>query len=299
MKGDDMTAPAELRGIDFRPSRELFPFRSRWLDSSVGRIHYIDEGEGAAILFLHGNPTWSFLYRHIVWSLRDRFRCIALDYPGFGLSDRPPGYGYTPAEHARIVGELIDHLGLEHLLVMGQDWGGPIGLAVALEAPERITGFVLGNTWFWPLTRTSDKLFAHLFSSPVGQWTILRRNVFVERFLPRLMARKLSSQEMEHYRAVQPTPDARVGIAGFPRQLLGARPWLTRLAEEVPNALGSKPTLLVWGMEDKLTFRPSVFLPPMQAAFPDHELVQLPGAKHYIQEDAPQDIAEAILKRFG
>jgi haloalkane dehalogenase len=71
------------------------------------------------------------------------------------------------------------------------------------------------------------------------------------------------------------------------------------LAEEVPKALGSKPTLLVWGMQDKLTFRPSVFLPPMQAAFPDHELVGLPRAKHYIQEDGPQEIAEAILKRFG
>jgi haloalkane dehalogenase len=216
-------------GIDFRPSRDLFPFRSRWLNSSAGRVHYIDEGQGPAMLFLHGNPTWSFLYRHIVSSLRDRFRCIALDYPGFGLSARPPGYGYTAAEHARIVGELVDHLGLEDFLLMGQDWGGPIALAVALDAPGRVTGFVLGNTWFWPLTRTSDKLFAHLFSSPVGQWAILRRNIFVERFLPRLMARKLSSQEMEHYRAVQPTPGARVGIAGVPP----ATPWRPAVASQI------------------------------------------------------------------
>jgi len=286
-------------GIDFRPSPDLFPFRSRWFESSAGRVHYIDEGRGPAILFLHGNPSWSFLYRHLVSSLRDRFRCIALDYPGFGLSDRPPVYSYTPSEHARIVGELVDHLGLEDLLLMGQDWGGPIAMAVALDAPERVTGFVLGNTWFWPLTRPSDKLFARLFSSPVGQWTILRRNVFVEWFLPRLMARRLSSEEMEHYRAVQATPEARVGIARFPRQLFGARQWLARLADEVPRALGSKPTLLVWGMRDRATFRPSVFLPPMQAAFPDHELLELPHAKHYIQEDAPEEISEAILKRFG
>lgn len=293
------SAQAQDGRVDFRPSLELFPFRPRWFESSAGRVHYIDEGQGPAILFLHGNPTWSFLYRHIVSSLRDRFRCIAVDYPGFGLSDRPPGYGYTAAEHARVVGELVDQLGLKDLLLMGQDWGGPIAIAVALEAPERVAGFVLGNTWFWPLTRPSDKLFAGLFSSPVGQWAILKRNVFVERFLPRLMARELSSEEMDHYRAVQPTPGARVGIAGFPRQLLDARAWLARLAEEVPKALGSKPTLLVWGMQDKATFRPSVFLPPIQVAFPDHELVELPRAKHYIQEDAPQEIAEAILKRFG
>jgi haloalkane dehalogenase len=67
----------------------LYPFESRWFDSSAGRVHYIDEGSGPPILFCHGNPTWSFLYRHIVHQLRDRFRCVAADYLGFGLSERP------------------------------------------------------------------------------------------------------------------------------------------------------------------------------------------------------------------
>jgi len=75
--------------IDFTPDPALYPFESRWFDSSQGRIHYIDEGEGPPLLLCHGNPTWSFLYRNIVIGLRDRFRCIAPDYLGFGLSDRP------------------------------------------------------------------------------------------------------------------------------------------------------------------------------------------------------------------
>ena len=119
--------------IDFVPSQELYPFESQWFESSVGAVHYIDEGEWSAILFLHGNPMWSFLYRKIVRLLRDNFRCIAVDYPGFGLSVRPPGYGYMPQDHAVVVGELVRKLDLQDAIVMGQDWGGPIGLQVAVE----------------------------------------------------------------------------------------------------------------------------------------------------------------------
>jgi len=74
----------------------------------VGRVHYIDEGEGRPIVFCHGQPMWSFLYRNIVIGLRDQFRCVAMDYPGYGLSVRPEGYRYTPKEHAQVVGELVD-----------------------------------------------------------------------------------------------------------------------------------------------------------------------------------------------
>jgi haloalkane dehalogenase len=115
----------EMR-VEFTPSPQLFPFQSRWLESDDIRIHYVDEGSGPPILMCHGNPTWSFLYRNVIAGLRDRFRCIAVDYPGFGLSDRPDGYTYTPAEHASVVGRLVDQLGLEDFIVMGQDWGGPM-----------------------------------------------------------------------------------------------------------------------------------------------------------------------------
>ena len=107
-----MTAP-------FEPDRRLFPFESKWFQSSRGQVHYVDEGAGAPILFLHGNPTWSFLYRGIVIRLRKNFRCIAVDYPGFGLSPHPPGYGYTAAEHAEVVLELVKGLGLSNLTIMG------------------------------------------------------------------------------------------------------------------------------------------------------------------------------------
>jgi alpha/beta hydrolase fold len=101
---------------------------------------------GPTILFCHGNPRWSFLYRHIVLAHRDRFRCVAIDYLGFGLSDRPDDYDYTITEHAAVLGELVDGLALDDYVVMGQDWGGPIGTAVGVERADRVRGVVLGNT---------------------------------------------------------------------------------------------------------------------------------------------------------
>lgn len=129
--------------VDFTPDPQLYPFQSRWFDSSRGRVHYVDEGAGPPILLCHGNPTWSFLYRDIIVALRDRFRCVATDYLGFGLSERPAGFGYRIDEHARVVGEFVDHLGIGGYLTMGQDWGGPIGMAVAVERADRVRGVVL------------------------------------------------------------------------------------------------------------------------------------------------------------
>ncbi len=284
--------------IDFTPDPRLYPFESRWFDSSQGRIHYLDEGNGPPLLLCHGNPTWSFLYRNIVVALRDRFRCIAPDYLGFGLSDRPSGFGYKIDEHARVVGEFVDHLGLDGFLTMGQDWGGPISMAVAVERADRVRGVILGNTWFWPAEELTMKIFSRVMSSPPLQYAILHRNFFVERLVPAGTQHRPSAEVMEHYRAVQPTPDARKGVAEMPKQILAARPLLAGLAREVPAKLGAKPALLVWGMKD-FAFRPGPMIPRMCTAFPDHVLVELPNAKHFIQEDAPEQIVAAIAERFG
>jgi haloalkane dehalogenase len=284
--------------VEFTPDPQLYPFESRWFDSSRGRIHYIDEGAGPPILFWHGNPTWSFLYRDVIVALRDRFRCIAPDYLGFGLSERPAGFGYTIDEHARVMGEFVDHLGLDGYLTMGQDWGGPISMAVAVERADRVRGVVLGNTWFWPTDELTTKIFSRVMSSPPLQWAILKRNFFVERLIPAGTEFLPKEAVMDHYRQVQPNPAARVGVAEMPKQLLAARPLLERLSREVPATLGAKPALVIWGMRD-VAFKPGPSIPRMRATFPDHVVVELPTAKHFIQEDAPDRIAQAIIDRFG
>ncbi len=275
----------------FTPDRRLFPFESRWLESRVGRIHYIDEGVGPPILFLHGNPTWSFLYRGIVIRLKKKYRCVAIDYPGFGLSERPEDYDYTPAEHARVVRELVRALDLSGLTIMGQDWGGPIGMRVALDELPRLRALVMGNTWYWPLDTWQAKAFAYVMSMDPVQSRVLTRNWFVEKIMPMGVKHPLADEVMQHYREAQPTPKSRIGVAEFPRQLLAASDWLADLEEGVRESLGNVPMLLTWGIHD--------------FAFPRHYIerfrddfrlarVQRLDAKHYIQEDAPAEISSAI-----
>lgn len=287
-----------LMSVDFVPDPALYPFASHWFDSSRGRLHYVDEGTGPVIMLCHGNPTWSFLYREIIKGLRDQFRCIAPDYLGFGLSERPGAFGYRIEEHVDVVGELVDHLGLDGYLTMGQDWGGPISLAVNAARADRVRGIVLGNTWFWPTEDLSTKIFSRVMGSPPMQWAILQRNFFVERLLPAGTATSLSDAVLDHYRNAQPTAADRAGVARMPKEILQARPLFERLARDVPEKLGGKPALFVWGMKD-FAFRPGPNLPRMRAAFPDHVLVELPEAKHFIQEDEPGAISQAILARFG
>ena len=275
----------------FIPDPRLFPFTSKWFDSRVGKVHYIDEGIGDPILFLHGNPTWSFLYRGIVIRLKKKFRCIAVDYPGFGLSERPSVYDYTPAEHAGIVRDLVQHLDLQNLTVMGQDWGGPIGMRVALDELPRVRALVMGNTWFWPLDSWQGKAFAYVMSMAPMQSQILNRNFFVEQLLPMGVKHPLPDEVMYHYREAMPTPSSRIGAAEFPIQLTAASPWLATLENQVKDRLANVPLLLTWGLHDLLFARP--FMERFRETFRVVRVQRL-DAKHFIQEDAPKEIAEAI-----
>lgn len=287
------------RGIvDFQPSPELFPFESRWFSSSVGPVHYIDEGSGRPLVLMHGNPDWSFLYRKIVAGLRERFRCIAMDYPGFGLSVHPTDYGYTAAEHAAVCRELVEHLDLQDAVLMGQDWGGPIGLDIASRLPERFTGLLMANTWFWPADDLLSNAFSLLLSTPPLQALITRRNLFVTTLMKRTLRARLSEAEFDHYIHVVPTVQSRRGIAEFPRQIRAARPWMAELEQRVRSTLAGKPMVLVSGEKDPAFGRRSV-LDRWQATFPAARVIRLPEAGHYVQEDDPDAIIEALTEAFG
>ncbi|MDH3707198.1 MAG: alpha/beta fold hydrolase [Acidimicrobiia bacterium] len=282
--------------IDFTPDPTLYPFESRWFASSVGAVHYIDEGDGPTLLLLHGNPDWSFLYRKIVLGLRDHFRCVVPDYPGFGLSVHPEGYGYTPAEHAVVIGELVDGLDLTDMVVMGQDWGGPIGMDVASRRPDRIRGLVMGNTWFWPSDDTVTKVFSRTMGSALGEWAITRHNAFVKPLMKRSLRTKLTDKEFAHYTDVAPTPESRQGMAVFPREILGSHPWLGELEQRVPK-LADKPVALIFGRKDP-ALASDATIARWRQEFPDASLLELPDAGHYIQEDAPDEIVRVIRETF-
>jgi haloalkane dehalogenase len=271
---------------------ELFPFESKFAEIGGARVHYVDEGSGPPLLLLHGNPTWSFLYRDIIKGLRDRYRCIAPDYPGFGLSAAPAGYGFTPLEHAEIVEELVQELDLSGITMMVQDWGGPIGFSVATRNPDRFAAFVIGNTWAWPQSDRSTQLFSRFMGGRVGGYLILHRNVFVERLIPSGVKRKkLSPEVMNAYRGPFAAVESRRPVHVFPREILASRPFLAQVERGLP-ALADRPALIVWGDRDVAFREPA--MRRWEELFPNHRTVRLEGAAHYIQEEAADEIADAI-----
>jgi haloalkane dehalogenase len=272
--------------------QELYPFESRFASVAGARVHYVAEGSGPPLLLLHGNPTWSFLYRELIKGLSDRFRCIAPDYPGFGLSRPPLGYGFTPAEHAAVLEQFILELDLTGVTMMVQDWGGPIGFAVATRHAERFDAFVIGNTWAWPKSDPPTQLFSRLLGGPVGRRLIANRNLFVEQALPGATNRAaLSERVMDAYRGPFPTPGSRKPTWVFPREILRSRPFLAEIERRL-SELRDRRALLVWPTKD-VAFRERERR-RWEELFPDHHTVILEGAGHYIQEDAPEEIVAAI-----
>lgn len=270
----------------------LFPFDSRFVDVRGHEVHYVDEGEGPTLLFLHGNPTWSFLYRGVIERLRDTHRCVALDYPGFGLSR--PGWNYdgSPGSHADVVETFVLERDLREVALVAHDWGGPIGFAVAGRHPERFRGFVLGNTWAWPIG--SDRLvaaFSRVAGAAVARSLNRRTNAFVNLAIPLASSDRPDRDVMRHYRRPFTDAERRRFVARLPGDLVGAG----ELQQEAARALvmlSDRPALIVWGAQDPV-FRSRVRR-RFENAFPDHTTWVLEDASHYVYEDAPRDVAAAI-----
>ncbi|MBV8863595.1 MAG: alpha/beta fold hydrolase [Mycobacterium sp.] len=272
---------------------ELFPYQSRFLELGGNVVHYVDEGQGPVLLMLHGNPTWSFVYRDVIAALSKSFRCIALDYPGFGLSTAAPGYKFHPADHARVVGEFVDSLDLRDITLVAQDWGGPIGLSAALQRRDRFSGLVLGNTWAWPVNGDLHfEVFSRFMGGLIGRLLIRRFNFFVNVMIPAgHRRRRLTSAEMTHYRRALPTPQRRGASAVFPKDIIGATTFLADL-ERGLTSLADLPALIVWGDAD-VAFRAKERR-RWESLLPRHHTVVLAGAGHFVQSDASTDFADTI-----
>ncbi|MBD3367169.1 MAG: alpha/beta fold hydrolase [Candidatus Eisenbacteria bacterium] len=257
-------------------------------------MHYVDEGRGPPILMVHGNPTWSFLYRHLIRRLAPNHRCVAPDHIGFGLSDKPVGWSYRPEEHARNLARFIEALELARFTIVVQDWGGPTGLSYALEHPERVAGLVILNTWMWPVDDdTYYRAFSGFVGGPVGRFLIRRFNFFVRVVMPEAYGdrRLLTKAIHEHYLTPLGTPVERTGSAVFPREIVGSTPWLRKLWQR-REALQGKRALIAWGMKD-IAFREKE-LQTWIEALPGAEVLRLESAGHYVQEEAPEELGEAI-----
>jgi haloalkane dehalogenase len=277
---------------------ELYPFADHWFDYQGAAIHYVDEGRGTPVLMLHGNPSWSFLYRDVIKSVKDACRAVAPDYPGFGFSEHPQGYRYTPREHAAAMEALIDHLQLKRFVLVVQDWGGPIGLSIATKRPDDITGLVILNTWAWP-SRGGMIFFSHLMGDALGRFLHRRFNFFAKKIVPASIARadRKTPEVLKAYTDPFPTPESRIGTWVFPREIRMNDGWLGQTENGLAK-LRDKPVEFVWAMKDP-AFGQEKFIARWQSYFPGAPVDRVADASHFIQEDAPDRVAAAVKRVLG
>lgn len=271
------------------------PFRRRMAEVLGHRIHLIDQGSGPAVLLVHGNPTWCYLWRRIV-PLLDGHRVIAPDLLGFGLSDKPRRTtAHTLDAHVRVITALVDALDMDFVAV-GQDWGGPIAAGVAQRLPGRVRGLVFGNTGVLPPRRPlQTKGFHRLSHAPVVSDALFRGLGFPLSVLHRAQGdpRSIGRVERRAYR--------------WPLRRLRDRAGPLALARMVPNAhdhpstavmdeIGAfvtgwrGPAALVWGTRDPILGRG---LRRHREALPQAAVFET-EAGHFLQEEVPEVWAEAI-----
>ena len=232
--------------------RLAYPFASHYRDMGVGRLHYVDEGGGAPLVFVHGVPTWSFNYRKLIVHFAPRYRCVAMDHLGFGLSSKPTNWSYEPRDLATHVEYLIDGLGLRNITLVVHDWGGPLGLSYAIKYPANVRRIVLLNTWLWPSQGDLQTLLtARLLASPLYHLLEDRLNFTVRFFIPQVMGDiPLPHSVHQHYIAPLQQRADRQGCWSLVRNILYAGPWLDSLWQQL-DRLADIPTLIMWGLKDK------------------------------------------------
>ncbi len=277
--------------------REQFAFQSRFLQTRSGRVHYVDEGprDGEVVLLVHGTPSWSFEYRHLIPVLARTRRVIAIDHLGFGLSERPTDFAYTPEAHTEVLRQVIDGLGLTRFSLVVHDYGGPIALPIAVAEPERISSLVLMNTWFWDLETDREFLrMARFAASFVGRFLYRWCNASLRLIMPSAYAdrRKLTPRIYAQYLAPFRKRADRVRVLWtLARSLVTSSPSFGQIWDARVR-LAAIPTLVVWGLGDS-ALKPYM-LERVRQALPQARVEVLPDVGHWPQEEAPDEVARLL-----
>ena len=283
--------------------RGLYPFKSNYLylPAEGQRLHYVDEGpapgapQGEPILCVHGNPTWSFFYRALVQHFKDKHRVVVPDHLGMGLSDKPQDYDYTLENHIFNLETLVDKLGLPPFTLVVHDWGGPIGLGYAVRHPERIKRVMIMNTAAFRSKRMPWTI--RLARVPFWGALLVRGfNAFVRGALRVCASNPLSPAVRAGYLAPYDSWAHRVAVLRFVCDvpLSPSHPSYKTLVEVEQGLLrlSRAPKMLVWGAQDHVFGRD--FLARWQSIYPDAEARSIETANHYLLEDAPQVVIQAL-----
>jgi haloalkane dehalogenase len=278
-------------------NKEEYPFTPKTFSTPAGGMSYVDEGSGDPIVFVHGNPSWSFEFRNIIKGLRGEYRCIAPDHIGFGLSDKPLNFSYKPRDHAKNLELFLESLKLKKITLVVGDWGGPIGLSYAKTHPERIKNIVITNTWMWSVHDDwYYRIFSGMMGGPIGRFLIRRYNFFARVIVKKVFGdkTKLTSEIHRQYAAPLDTPEKRKGSYVFPKEIIGSSDWLASLWEQ-REIFANKNIVILWGMKD-IAFRKKE-LKTWRVAFPDAKVVEFPDAGHFVVEEKPKEVCD-VMREF-
>ncbi len=282
-----------------------FPFESRYVEILGSRMHYIDEGEGEPVLFLHGNPTSSYLWRNIIPFVTDDYRAIAVDLIGMGKSAKPD-LEYTYQDHKRYLDAFIEALDLSDITLVIHDWGSVLGFDYAVEHDDNVVGIAFMESIIPPRFPSSQPMGGALgrYRTDAGEELILEQNQFVEQILPGSIVRDLTEEEMDYYRAPYPTPESRLPTLQWPRELPAAGEPARNV--EVVTRIGGwmqgtdVPMLFLWARPGALNNE--AFADAMVERVKNIQVAFVGAGRHFIQEDQPEMIGRTLAdwrRRIG
>lgn len=279
-----------------------YPFASHWANICGQRLHYLDEGSGPPVVMVHGNPNWSYYWRKLIPALSDRFRCLALDHIGCGLSDKPDDsrYGYTLSQRIADLETWLEQLGVrENISLVAHDWGGMIACGFAVRHPERISKLVMLNTAAFRLPASKSVPWQlRLARMPLlGAILVRGFNAFSRGAVKSCVARKpMPTDVAAAYCAPYDSWVHRIAVHRFVQDIPlkpGDQAWNTVMeVESGLSRLNDKPLFIGWGDRDFVFDHH--FLAEWQRRFPDAEWLRFPDAGHYILEDAADELIPAI-----
>jgi len=290
-----------------KPSPD-FRFEQRYVTIDGYRIGYIESGEGDPILFIHGNPTSSYLWRNILSQVaRDTGnRGIALDLLGFGESDKPAGVDYSIRMHVDILNGFIEQLGLKNLVFVLHDWGGPLGTAYAVNHAENVRGIAFMETFLWPLVWKDFGNYAvafKLFRSPLGHMLVQVMNVFMNNVMPRAVLKKdnMTKEVMRHYHKPFPTIRSRSAVRAFLKLLpIDGKPlesdlFLEDIHQRIQNI--KVPALWIKAIPGAVLSNDTEYhLYLLRGQLPQLIIKDLGPGLHYLQEENPEKISDLITE---
>lgn len=277
-----------------------YPFSSNFLQLPEGRLHYVDEGTGPAVLLVHGNPTWSYYFRHLITTLSENFRVIAVDHLGCGLSDKPQRYPYRLQNHIDNLESLLEELEIKEASLVVHDWGGPIGLGYFTRNIERLRRLVVLNTaaFHAPYVPWRIRVCAISF---IGALIVRGFNGFAWPATWMAVNKPLAPSTKKAYLLPYNSWRHRIGVHRFVRDIPLSKQHptyslISTIEAGLPRIKEHEvPLMIVWGGKDFCFNR--YYFEQWRIRFPDAHTHYLAEAGHYVLEDG-HGVVEPIIKDF-